>query len=372
MKYLIRQSIDNPLRAGHRSSGVSPRISRSVPSRLTALSEAGSANASRAGGQRSAEQLRRIAAPLLLAASLWPCLATATGDTDPPVAIHDQSASEKPRTASPENMSLRITFESDTLSVKIEQVPFRKVLAQVAQETGIKVLVANTVPDDPFSAAFERLPLEAAVKRLLAGRSYTARYATAPNASDNDSSSKSRMAEISIVPQGSAAGEPYRLVQVASLAEEEINDDAALLRKALKTEQAGGRLAALKKYLEAAEYADYTAVAEALSDSDSKVRELALEAMDNADLLPTEATAEVALTDTEPKFRMNALRLLVESEGGDAQSTITRALEDPDPKVRKYAREMAKLAGSIDAFRVQRDAAIAKGDAGDRPPMPGN
>ncbi|MGH8533375.1 MAG: HEAT repeat domain-containing protein [Gammaproteobacteria bacterium] len=226
---------------------------------------------------------------------------------------------------------------------------------------------------DVVSAECECLPLDAAVKRLLAGRSYTARYATAPNASDNDSPSKSRIAEISIVPQGSAAGEAYRLEQVANLVEEEIKDDAALLIKALKTEQAGGRLAALQKYLEGAEYADYTAVAEALSDGDSKVRGLALDAMDSADLLPTEATAEVALTDTEPKFRMDALRLLVESEGGDAQSTITRALEDPDPEVRKYAQKMAKLADSIEAFRARREPAMAKGDAGgDRPPMLGN
>lgn len=263
--------------------------------------------------------------------------------------------------------SVLLSLEGNRLSAKLFKAPLRAVLARLAQETRIKVFVANTVPDDPISDAFDRLPLDASIKRLLANRGYALRYAQAQGA-NGSADGQPGIVELYVVPSASGDTQPYAMEPVGQTAEPGLgpspaqtpaaaeNADSALLARALGSESAADRIAALEKYLNEAERPDYQSVAKALKDPNRKVRELALGGMEDSNTLPVEATAEVALTDGEPALRKRALEILVERKGGAVRTALAQALEDPDPSVRAHAQEMAKLADKIDAFRARRTA----------------
>ncbi len=265
-----------------------------------------------------------------------------------------------------------LTVEGDLLSAKISKAPLRTVLARVAEETRIKVFVASTVPNDELSATFTKLRLDAAIKRLLGNRGYALRYAQAKGEANGSGDAHPRIAELYVVPPASGDTKPYGMEQVGQTTGQGLDPspeqpradiesaDAVLLAKALESEQAADRIAALKKYLNEAEQPDYQSVAKALKDPDRKVRELALGGMEDSNTLPVEATAEVALADGVPALRKRALEILVERRGGAVRTTLARALEDPDPAVRAHAQEMAKLADKIDAFRARRKAEQAR------------
>lgn len=255
--------------------------------------------------------------------------------------------------------SFVLRVQGDSVSAEIANIPFRKVLAQLATQLNIKVFVADTVPDDEFSDEFEDLPLERAIKRLLVGKSYALRYAQPSHEKPAKAGSQPKITAIYVMLQGAGGVTPDGLEQVGKPRSQ---TDELLLKKALEAEQAADRVEALKKYFKETEEPDYEAAAAALKDKDSRVREIALGRMEEADTLPAEATAEAALTDPEPGLRINALQILVTRQGDDAQETITQAMVDPDPRVRANAQEMAKLAERVEALRAEREAEAANAE----------
>ncbi len=261
-----------------------------------------------------------------------------------------------------------LTVTGDLVSAKISKAPLRTVLTRLAEEASIKVFVADTVSDDELTDAFDKLPLDVAIKRLLANRGHALRYAQTKEDGTGSPDSQPRIAELYVVPAASGEAKPYSMEQVGHNAGQRadqtgvdiVSAEAALLAKALESEQAADRLAALKKYLNQAESPNYQALTKALKDPDRKVREAALGGMEDSNTLPADATAEVALTDAVPALRKRALQILVERKGGAVKTTLAQALADPDPSVRAHAQEMAKLAGAIDAFRAKRQAQQAR------------
>jgi hypothetical protein len=281
----------------------------------------------------------------VLAVALAPCLAA-----EPPQAV--------PKVQATVSAPATISAREGTVTINVEKMPFRDALAALADQAGIEVvLVADTIPNDEFSDKFEKLPVEQALQRVLAGKSYLLRYALeTPGAPP-------KVTAVYIVPEGTGTTKTYRMEQVAADVEPEVDADTALLVKALSAEQAAERATALKKYLEEADVPDYEAAAQALKDVDPQVRKVALEGMENSHTLPAEATAAVVVDDADPALRMEALRLLVERTGGADQQTIQAALGDSDPNVRAHAVQMAQMAEQIDAFRAKRDAKKAQSAA---------
>jgi hypothetical protein len=288
-------------------------------------------------------------------------------------AVTDDAAQVRPDTiATTGQTPVMLTVEGDRLSAKISKAPLRIVLARVAEETRIKIFVASTVPNDELSDTFDGLRLDAAIKRLLGNRGYALRYAQAKGDANGSGDGHLKIAELYVVPPASGDTKPYGMEQVGQTTGQGFDPnpeqtradiesaDAVLLAKALESEQAADRIAALKKYLDEAEQPDYQSVAKALKDPDRKVRELALGGMEDSNTLPADATAEVALADGVPALRKRALEILVERKGGAVRTTLARALEDPDPAVRAHAQEMAQLADKIDAFRAQHKAEQAR------------
>jgi hypothetical protein len=228
--------------------------------------------------------------------------------------------------------------------------------------------VASTVPDDLITDAFDKLPLDAAIKRLLGNRGYALRYAPAEGDPDDAAGGRVGIAELYVVPPASGDTKQHAMEQIGQTPEQKVdptsqnslaageNTEAALLAKALGSEKAADRLAALKKYLNEAEQPDYHSVAKALKDPNRKVRELALGGMEDSNTLPLEATSEMALTDAEPALRKRALEILVERKGGEVRTILGQALRDPDPGIRAHAQEMTRLADKIAAFRARRQA----------------
>lgn len=265
-----------------------------------------------------------------------------------------QEREEKPAGALPIGR-LRLVVEGESISVYISNAPFRKVLAKLAAEADMRIFLAHTVSDDEVSDVFEDLPIETGIKRLLVGKGYALRYAPTPSdAKEANSISKRRITELHVVPKDTGVMPAYHMEELAAPEEKGVGKDAALLTKALHGEIAAERATALKKYLKEAGEPDYSEVAKALKDADSKVRRIAQEGMEDSDTLPTSAITESALTDTEPTLRMNALRILVERKAAGATATLEKALTDPDPRVKAYAREMATLVETIEAFKARR------------------
>jgi len=218
-----------------------------------------------------------------------------------------------------------LIVEGDAMSVNLSKVPFRKMLAMLAEKMGIKVFVAHTVPEDEVSDAFEKVPLDAAIKRLLAGKGYALRYAPIPpEAQKGHVGTRQRIAELHVVPKGSGLESVYRMEEVGRPIDAARPRADPLLEQAFHAKTGPERAAALKEYLNQGE-PDYAAVTEALKDADPEVRKIALQGMEDADTLPAEATAEVAITDTDPALRMQAMRILVERGAGTAAATLERA-----------------------------------------------
>ena len=84
-----------------------------------------------------------------------------------------------------------------------------------------------------------------------------------------------------------------------------------------------------------------TVLVQALMDPEVRVRAQALAALkDTAEVLPTEAVAQVMRDDPSPDLRIQALELLVERTGEQAREPLRLALADPESAVRERAGEL--------------------------------
>ncbi len=63
-----------------------------------------------------------------------------------------------------------VEFERGLLNVSVENQKFERVMDEVAQKTGIQIVIKETIDED-LTIDFDDLPLEEGLKRLLRGRS---------------------------------------------------------------------------------------------------------------------------------------------------------------------------------------------------------
>jgi hypothetical protein len=73
------------------------------------------------------------------------------------------------------DVSSVIHAEDNLLTVKVRDIPLRKVLMEIANQTSIKIVLYASA-EEPFITNFSRLPMEKGLKKLLRDYSYTFTY----------------------------------------------------------------------------------------------------------------------------------------------------------------------------------------------------
>jgi hypothetical protein len=249
-----------------------------------------------------------------------------------------------PATPAPE---FALSLRDNLLSAKVEAAPLWQVLEQLTRQTHVKVYFENLSSEEKVSAAFEKLPLEEGIKRLLADKTYTLGYEQAA------STAVPKVNEIRIVSsrQGASKEELNELLAVLPAARSKTECAPAdarsvevLAEEALHARDAAKRLTALKA-LAGKDKQDpkvASTVATALADKDTEVRGGALDLVLLQNIaVPPEALEKMAFKDPSPELRFNALDGLVDGSDPDvAKGYLEKALKDPDPGVKDMAAQM--------------------------------
>lgn len=264
---------------------------------------------------------------------------------------------------------LRVEIVAGTVGVEACDVAVRDLLAEFARRTGLEVAFEGAL-DEPITMRFERLPVRAALERILDGRNFALRYvepAAGPGGSIDARASRlwvfdPRPAEEGARPPGTAASPPPAAVdgplkpQNAALAG---GDARARLRAVSDLIEAGGDEAAAELALlassdpdprvrreavyglgEIGEEAGLEVVEQALGDPDSGVREAAVEAVADRGGRGAVAALAAVLGDQDPALREQAVYALGELGGGDAIRLLRQALADEHRLVRAAAAEV--------------------------------
>jgi hypothetical protein len=260
-----------------------------------------------------------------------------------------------------------------TMDVKDASLP--AVLAELERQAHISVSVPDEMKSERLTLAFHNLPLEDALKRVLAGQPYALLYkqhrgqdviagvrlfAKHEQASTTDiASSNPRAAAPPQASQGSPIPTPTPTMgpwgRAASPANEAkspaLGDDVPLdeLKRSFSEAQDPAlRSAMLEALANRGEDGPVAPVlTNALSDSDEGVRETALNLLKSSyDPLPIGPLASMATLDKNPDFRSEAMTLMTDQllmedrpkeDWAAVTATLTRGLSDPDPNVRDQA-----------------------------------
>jgi hypothetical protein len=257
----------------------------------------------------------------------------------------------------------------------VKDAPLTAVLAELGQQAQITVSAPDDVKPERLTLAFHNLPLEDALKRVLAGHSYAflykqnggldvisgvrlfAKHEHAPPA-DTASSSAQAVAPLQTSqdpPTPTATpttGSWARVGLIMNEAKLPANTDDVPLDELKRSFSAAQdpvlRSATLEAVADRGEEGPVTPMlANALSDSDEGVRETALTLLKSSyDPVPIGPLASMAMLDTNPDFRSEALTLMTDQllladrpkeDWAAVTATLTRGLSDPDPNVSDQA-----------------------------------
>ncbi|MGH7229540.1 MAG: HEAT repeat domain-containing protein [Nitrospiraceae bacterium] len=199
--------------------------------------------------------------------------------------------SAEPSNASPG--SLMLSVRGDSMSVKIDQVSLREVLAELARQVPLTVYVAGPAAEEPVAMTFRNLPFEKGVKRILEGKQYVLIHD--PPHSANGTHAEGRIVKILIMPKvGSPSGmapmetklpkpsvAPYPNRQPVKLGSNGLRLEQ-LRRQALEAKNPTDRAEALEALSDQGKDAEVLPIlATALQDEDPSVRELAKELLND-------------------------------------------------------------------------------------------
>jgi hypothetical protein len=151
-----------------------------------------------------------------------------------------------------------LSLDGDHLTVHLDEVPLRRVLAELARQGGFRVQLSERLDAPVVSAHFERLPLEEGLERLLAGWSYAVFHAASPG--EPGRSTARRITEVLLL---APAGPPQEAVQ------EGYRPDATA---ALESPGPQTRIQALEQWVAARDGSDIDPLTHALVDPDEQVR----------------------------------------------------------------------------------------------------
>lgn len=220
-----------------------------------------------------------------------------------------------------------VKVEGDRLTVKLVQAPLRDVLQEIAQQSGLRILLDPAI-NGRLSLAFSSLPLEAGLRRLLGDRSVLFLY-TSPGEEGGV-----KLEEVWVYASRQAEPLQHEPPSVGG------GDVAQPLREMLMDPEPAQRIAAALALAEGEQAGVALGVLlDLLNQKEPSLREEALAALQAFDAVPVEPIARVALSDKKPSLRLQALTLLGQ-------------MAEADPKAREVLRQAA---------REDRDEAVREG-----------
>jgi hypothetical protein len=273
----------------------------------------------------------------------------------------------------PPNAQVRVSAVSQLVTMDVKRALLTAVLAELGHQAQITVSIPDDLKQEHLSLAFQNLPLEDALKRVLTGRAYVALYkrngaqdvivgvrlfAKHEQTPTTDSASSSLQA---IAPLQASQGLPTRPPTTGSWARvgwamneatipansEDLPFDE--LKRSFSEAQDPALRSAMLEVMEnrGEEGPMVPILTNALSDPDEGVRETALNLLKSSyDPVPIGPLASMATLDKNPDFRTEAMTLMtdqlfMEDRAKEDWATVTaalnRGLSDPDAILREQA-----------------------------------
>ncbi len=224
----------------------------------------------------------------------------------------------------PSSQLAGVTFSEGRLSLKVQNIPLASLGNELSQRAGIVIMPVGDAGNELISASFENLPLDLALRRILAKDDAFFFYGV-------DEDKPSVLKAVWVYPKGKGAGmapvppERWRSTEEAA--------------KMLKDSNPEVRGRAIETLVERKQAGATQLVINALHDNNDQVRQRALFGALKAGVdLPPPLIKDMALSDSSADVRFLALQAA--SNGPDARGTAEAALHDPSEPVRNLAREI--------------------------------
>lgn len=239
---------------------------------------------------------------------------------------------------------LVVQFKKNLLTVKAKDIPLKRVLKEIVDHTGIKIILQGPA-EELVSAAFSDLPLEEGLRRL--SRNYNYALVFGPHRA-KEGEQEIEVFIFSKAGKRSNKRVERRVIALGKRAPQRLGE-ASLdsLIKDLEVEDAEVREDAVD---ELAELKDKRAIVHLIkvldSDTDPDIRESAAEAL--GDLGGPEAIDSLiqALDDRDADVRESAVDSLGQIGGDEVVRPLMDALKDVDEDVREAAAsELKRLTG---------------------------
>jgi len=270
----------------------------------------------------------------------------------------------------PPSAKMSVTVTTGLVSLNVRHAPVSEVLAELCRQARLTVSVPDETQSDRLTLAFESLPLEDALKRVLVGQPHAflytqtggreviagvrllAKQQPTPTTEMAGARGLAPSQASQSLPTPSTRGAWGRGSTNSSEAQPvTISDDLSLdeLKRSLTEAQNPTlRAATLEAIANRGEDEPVTPIlATALSDTDQGVRDTALNLLKSSfDPVPIGPLASMATGDTNAESRMDAMTLMTEQLFTDERTeddwatvtaTLNRGLSDPDPDVRDQA-----------------------------------
>ena len=269
----------------------------------------------------------------------------------------------------PPTAQVTVNPASQLVTMDVKNAPLAAVLTAIGQQGQITMSVSGNITSERLSLSFQNIPLEEALKRVLAGQSYTFAYTQdkgrdvisgvrlfakdeqirPTNSTPSNMSTMARFIGSQGLPTTRSWGRGGSTVNEKQIAP--ISDDVPLdeLKRAFsETKDPALRSAILDAMANRGEEGSVApALSMALSDSDEEVRTDALNHLKmTSEPLPLRPLAQMAATDSSPDLRMEAMSLMADQlsaeertkeEWAMAQASLSRSLSDPNPDIREQA-----------------------------------
>jgi HEAT repeats len=275
----------------------------------------------------------------------------------------------------PPNAQVTVNTTSQLVTLDVKNAPLSAVLAAVGQQAQITISVSDDITSEHLSLSFQHVPLEEALKRVLAGQSYTFAYKQ-DKGREVIAGLRLFAKHERIPPTGSAPSGLPALAQLTgshglptplpttrpwgrggSMMNEKtvaaVSDDIPLdelKRSFSETQDPALRSEILETMVgrgEEEEKPVAPVLTTALSDSDEDVRATALDLLkSSSEPVPLGPLAQMAATDNNPDLRIEAMTLMADQLLGEdrtkedwavAHALLSRSLSDSNEDVREQA-----------------------------------
>ena len=273
----------------------------------------------------------------------------------------------------PPTARVTVNVESQLVTLDVKHAPLVAVLTAIRQQARITISAPDNITSERLSLSFQNVPLEEALKRVLAGQSYTFAYkqekrreviagvrlfakneqipSTGPAPSGMQAVAKLLGSQglptpLPMTRSWGRGGATANNVNVAPIGDDVPLDE--LKRSFSETQDPARKSAILDAMANRGEEGPVApALSMALSDNDEEVRTDALNHLKmTSEPLPLEPLAQMTATDSNPDLRMEAMTMMVDQLSAEertkedwalAQASLSRSLSDPHPDVREQA-----------------------------------